>query len=1103
MPDCNDGCPNDPLKSAPGDCGCGVPYTDSDADGTPDCNDGCPNDPLKLAPGTCGCGVADVDTDADGVPDCNDGCPNDPLKLAPGACGCGAPDTDTDADGVPDCNDGCPLDPLKSAPGDCGCGVPETDSDADGVPNCIDGCPNDPLKLAPGACGCGTPDTDTDADGVPDCNDGCPNDPLKSAPGDCGCGVPDTDSDADGVPNCLDGCPNDPLKLAPGACGCGTPDIDSDADGALDCNDGCPNDPNKVAPGLCGCGVPENPITFYRDADGDGHGDAQHELVACSPPPGFVLSSDDCDDTRATTHPLAAELCANELDDDCDAMVDEETPHRNPIVAENLLPGTPRSEWDVAGAGDPSIQGFASPFSVNHGTTVQFKIKTDSAAYHIDIYRLGYYGGLGARRITTITPAVALPQTQPVCLQDPSSGLIDCGNWTVSAFWNIPGDAVSGVYLARPVRDDGANAGKAAHIPFVVRADGSCGGLLFQTSDTTWQAYNSYGGASLYVDHVFGLPAGRASKVSYNRPFATRNDTDGIGKRDYFFWAEYPMIRWLEANGYRVTYASGIDSATRGADLLDHDAFLSIGHDEYWSGEQRANVEAARDAGVDLLFLSGNECFWKTRWEPSKVDRTPNRTLVCYKETHSNARMDPTPGVWTGTWRDPRFASTTDGGRPENALMGTQFMVNGPRNDNLTVPATYGRMRLWRNTAIATMPLAQTAFFPAGLLGHEWDADVDNGSRPAGLVSFSRTNVYLPFHYLFDNGSTYGTTTATHALTMYRAPSGALVFSAGTVQWSWGLDEVHDGTTLTPDNSIRQVTVNVLADMGLHPESLRAPLVPASASLDETPPRAWIVEPRSGATVPGRSGFWIEGRATDSGGGLVGAVEVSIDGGRRWHPATGRDPWSFHVPPGDAGPMTILCRATDDSLNMQARNSAVVVVRSGSDPAPLHLFAQNGPPPTTTSAEMRALEVGVRFKTSVPGVVTGVRFYKGAGNVGRHIAHLWASNGTLLAAAEYRVETESGWQEVEFDNPVAIQANVLYTASYHAQCGHVPIQTGYFLAQDVQSGPLLAPRATGSFGNGVFKYGAAAFPTDSSQGANYWVDVSFRPNSDPYQDSGH
>ena len=109
---------------------------------------------------------------------------------------------------------------------------------------------------------------------------------------------------------------------------------------------------------------------------------------------------------------------------------------------------------------------------------------------------------------------------------------------------------MSGIYFARLVRTDGTTG--ASHVFFVVRNDASHSDLLFQTSDTTWQAYNHYGGNSLYV----GSPAGRAYKVSYNRPFGTR----GTGPEDFVFNSEYPMVRFLEANGYDVSYSSGVDT---------------------------------------------------------------------------------------------------------------------------------------------------------------------------------------------------------------------------------------------------------------------------------------------------------------------------------------------------------------------------------------------------------------------------------------------------------------------------------------------------------------------------------------------------------------
>src|SRR5262249_38121551 len=120
-------------------------------------------------------------------------------------------------------------------------------------------------------------------------------------------------------------------------------------------------------------------------------------------------------------------------------------PIANPIACENSKQGNSPLEWDISGAGDASIQGYATEFSVNRGETVNFKVLTPATSYRIDIYRLGYYGGRGARKVATVVPSVSLPQSQPACFRDSTTGLIDCGNWQPSASWAVPGDAVSGV----------------------------------------------------------------------------------------------------------------------------------------------------------------------------------------------------------------------------------------------------------------------------------------------------------------------------------------------------------------------------------------------------------------------------------------------------------------------------------------------------------------------------------------------------------------------------------------------------------------------------------------------------------------------------------
>ncbi|RLB49412.1 MAG: hypothetical protein DRI90_24565 [Deltaproteobacteria bacterium] len=235
-------------------------------------SDGCPQDSAKTAPGICGCGVPDTDRDGDGTPDCSDGCPDDSAKTAPGACGCLHVDDDGDGDGAADCIDQCPADNAKAAPGICGCSVPDTDSDGDDTPDCADGCPDAPGKIEPGICGCESADEDNDSDGVLDCLDICP-------------GFDDTrDADGDAVP---DGCDSD----------AGTCSNDVDCDDGLSCTANvCPVDVCQTTP-LFECEWPaevaanatnltgiEGPIwdnDFYTDLSGAVWNPVTHRLWLC------------------------------------------------------------------------------------------------------------------------------------------------------------------------------------------------------------------------------------------------------------------------------------------------------------------------------------------------------------------------------------------------------------------------------------------------------------------------------------------------------------------------------------------------------------------------------------------------------------------------------------------------------------------------------------------------------------------------------------------------------------------------------------------------------------------------------------------------------
>jgi hypothetical protein len=311
-----DACPDDPLMTEPGACGCGVSDQDvAPANGRPDCVengvDYCPDGPLSgfQRPGACGCWLDERDVDGDGAAYCVDEdeagsvdfCPDDPDKRLPGICGCGLADRDDDANAVPDCLenaiDYCPQGPWShlSLPGPCGCGLCDgCDFDGDGLPHCVDPtengsidfCPDDPGKTRPGICGCGVRDDDTHQNGVPDCLqnavDYCPDGPFGwlRLPGTCGCWLcEECDFDQDAVPQCVDPdqrgdfdfCPDDPAKMRPGVCGCGLADTDRDSNNVPDCVergvDYCPDGRSSGSnlPGVCGCWLCE-----WCDFDGDG-----------------------------------------------------------------------------------------------------------------------------------------------------------------------------------------------------------------------------------------------------------------------------------------------------------------------------------------------------------------------------------------------------------------------------------------------------------------------------------------------------------------------------------------------------------------------------------------------------------------------------------------------------------------------------------------------------------------------------------------------------------------------------------------------------------------------------------------------------------------
>jgi len=254
-----------------------------------------------------------------------------------------------------------------------------------------------------------------------------------------------------------------------------------------------------------------------------------------------------------------------------------------------------------------------------------------------------------------------------------------------------------------------------------------------------------------------------------------------------------------------------------------------VGHDEYWSAAHRANVQAARDAGVHLAFFSGNEIYWKVRWEES-VDGSgaPYRTLVCYKEgtlgeIACGGKCDPLADVWTGLWRDGcAFTPPADGCNPENTLSG-QISWDGSTG-TIEVPDTYKNLRFWRNTAVASLGSGATLSLAGSSLGYEWDFEQYHNFYPSGRVRMSHTVL---------NGKS-------HHLSLYRHASGALVFGPGPCKWSWGLDGNHDSRRVDAKPGHATGNGQPARGNGAQPETPQPGIVAVTATGDLTPPATTI-----------------------------------------------------------------------------------------------------------------------------------------------------------------------------------------------------------------------------------------------------------------------
>jgi hypothetical protein len=478
----------------------------------------------------------------------------------------------------------------------------------------------------------------------------------------------------------------------------------------------------------------------------------------------------------------------------------------NPIYLENLNPGT--TAWKLENRASGEIAGYASATSVNKGGSLEMKVSlAQSGQFTVNTYRLGYYGGAGGRLMASSGTLNGI--SQPACTLNPTTRLVEC-NWSTSYTLQVGNNWTSGLYVSKLTHQA---SGKVAHIWFVVIDNSSTADILFQSSVSTVLAYSTYGGHSLYNFNSVG--GQRAYKVSYDRPYSQSSFEESYEADTPLRW-EYNMVRWLESQGYNVTYTDNMQVHTNGARLLDYKVFLSVGHDEYWSKEIRDAVENARNNGVHLGFFSANTAYWRVRFENSTANAggiRANRIMACYKQ---DWQLDPVAQQQGSSAATNKFRSVQNN-RPENALLGVMY---GSDTSNIyggyNFIVTNSSDPYYANTGL------QNGNSLGLLVGYEWDFLVNNGAAPSGLVTLAQSTVVPagtlptfdepPGERALPNNQDF---TKAHAV-RYTHSSGAKVFASGTIQWAWGLDS-DDVSPAREDNRVKQITVNILAGMGARP----------------------------------------------------------------------------------------------------------------------------------------------------------------------------------------------------------------------------------------------------------------------------------------------
>jgi hypothetical protein len=473
--------------------------------------------------------------------------------------------------------------------------------------------------------------------------------------------------------------------------------------------------------------------------------------------------------------------------------VAQQTPDANVIVAENRLEGA--RDWqltrvrpDAVGVRSTLIEGYCSRQSVDAGDSIEIMVSANPPRpFKIEFFRMGYYGGRGARHMKTVGPLQGITQPTP---EPGEKSLIEC-RWSSSYSLDIPQDWVSGVYLGRLTTQPELNeAYWQSYVVFIVR-DNRPADVLFQCSDNTWQAYNLWPSKYSVYSHPKGNQ-GPWADVSFDRPYGREAQFTSVVSDPLTFGSgeflpfEFPLAYWLEQHGYDVSYCSNSDMLTP-ARGLKCKAFISIGHDEYWDIRQFHSVKTMRDAGVDLLFLSGNSVCWVTPFRDSSQG-VSNR--IIFRGGPYGAEND------YAVDRERLNGPFPHRGPDEGLLMGVRNIepVNGGGDWIVTKPEHW--------------MFAETG--------------VKKGERIPGLIGWEYHGMpaEIPGLEVVGGGTAWqgGVNPQQWAATIYPGRQGNFVFNASTIFWAQGLSSP-PGHTLPwshysrphgPDDRVQRVTKNLL-----------------------------------------------------------------------------------------------------------------------------------------------------------------------------------------------------------------------------------------------------------------------------------------------------